>query len=223
MSHHRLQAVIFDMDGLIIDSEPFWKQAEFSVFSALGCEVTDKDQRLTARLTTQAVTEFWYDKSPWLHPPKHQAEQSVIDEVEIMLKNQCQAKPGFFEALGLCHDLDLKIGLASNAPLRLCHTVAQTLNCIDLFDCILSSENVQTQKPAPDIYLQAVKRLNVSPKFALALEDSISGAKAAKAAGLKVIGIPSNPDDHAAMLKLADATLNSLLELRPHHLNAKIQ
>ncbi|WP_157760778.1 HAD hydrolase-like protein [Hydrogenovibrio halophilus] len=60
MSADQLQAVIFDMDGLIVDSEPLWKQAEFNVFSALGCEVTEQDQQQTACLTTQAVTDYWF-------------------------------------------------------------------------------------------------------------------------------------------------------------------
>ena len=222
MSHRQLQAVIFDMDGLIIDSEPLWKQAEFNVFSALGCEVTPQDQLKTACLSTQNVTEYWFNKSPWHYQPKHQAEQAVIEEVEALLKNQCQTKPGFFQALELCRDLDLKIGLASNAPLRLCHTVAQILDCMDDFDCILSSELVQNGKPAPDIYLHAIKTLDVAPKFALALEDSVTGATAAKAAGLKVIGVPSEPHYLEPMLQLTDKILPSLSALRPHHLTGRV-
>ncbi|WP_038125932.1 hexitol phosphatase HxpB [Thiomicrospira pelophila] len=215
-----LQAVIFDMDGLIVDSEPYWKKAEYKVFSALGCEVTPQDQQHTANLTTQAVTEYWFAKSPW-QQPKHHAEQAVIEEVEALLKTQCQAKLGFYQALDLCRQHDLKVGLASNAPLRLCRAITQSLNCAAAFDCILSSEQVKAGKPAPDVYLHALKTLNASAELTLALEDSITGAKAAKSAGLKVIGIPSEHHYYEPLKHLADVTLSSLCELRPHHLIGK--
>lgn len=222
MKNTSMQAVIFDMDGLIVDSEPYWKQAEHKVFSALGCEVTAQDQQHTACLTTQAVTEYWFAKSPWNPQFKQDAEQAVIEEVESLLKTQCQAKPGFFEALSLCRQHDLKIGLASNAPLRLCRTVTQSLNCAEAFDTIVSSEQVKFGKPAPDVYLQTLKALNVTADLTLALEDSITGVKAAKSAGLKVIGIPSEAHYYEPLKHLADELLTTLFELRSHHLNGHI-
>ncbi|WP_319379795.1 hexitol phosphatase HxpB [Thiomicrorhabdus sp.] len=207
-----IQAVVFDMDGLIVDSEPYWKQAEKRVFSSLGCNVTMEDQLQTANLTTEAVTDYWYRKSPWRQMSKHQAEAAVIEEVDALLSAQCVSKPGFFEAMAVCREAGIKIGLASNAPLCLCRTVIRALNCQDAFDCVLSSQMVAAGKPRPDIYLHALASLKVDAVRALALEDSPTGARAAKSAGMKVVGVPSEAHYFEPMLALADVVLESLAE-----------
>ncbi|WP_319557635.1 hexitol phosphatase HxpB [Thiomicrorhabdus sp.] len=213
-----IEAVIFDMDGLIVDSEPHWKQAEKNVFSSLGCSVTDENQRETACLTTKAVTDYWYELSPWKSISKREAEMAVIEEVDSLLQQNCIAKPGFFEALILCRESGIKIGLASNAPIRLCRTVISSLGCRDAFSCVLSSEQVKAGKPQPDIYLQALQTLKVKASAALALEDSPTGAMAARSAGMQVIGVPSELHYHEPMRQMADRVLDSLIELKLSHL-----
>ncbi|MBO1924411.1 hexitol phosphatase HxpB [Thiomicrorhabdus sp. 6S3-12] len=215
---HTIKAVIFDMDGLIVDSEPYWKQAEKQVFTSLGCEVTVEDQLHTACLTTRAVTDYWYEKSPWSILTKQQAENAVVEEVNELLRKQCQAKPGFFDALEVCRSADAKVGLASNAPLRLCHTVVSSLSCQDVFECVLSAEMVSAGKPQPHIYHRALETLQVTGSHALALEDSPTGAMAARTAGMRVIGVPSEPRYRRPMQGLADKVLHSLDQFSLEHL-----
>ena len=110
------KAIIFDMDGVLIDSEKFWKQAENEIFTSLGVEVTDEYSKLTKSMTTSEVTKFWYDKYPWKNIALKAVEEMVVLRVIELIKTEdCQIKgvKPFIEKL---KTKKYKIGLATNSP-----------------------------------------------------------------------------------------------------------
>jgi len=189
------KAVIFDMDGVLIDSESLWKQAEFEVFSSLGVTITEEYSRQTKTMTTIEVAKFWYDKSPWENISLEAAEQMVVRRViELIQTHSCQIagiKP-FIEKLKACN---YKIGLATNSPLQIIPVVLNKLNVFHLFDAISSAELEIKGKPDPAIYLSTAEKLEVTPDACIVIEDSYSGMLAAKNAGMVVVAFTNGNYD----------------------------
>lgn len=181
------KAVIFDMDGVIIDSEKYWKQAEYEVFSSLGVKITNEDSDKTKSMTTSEVTNFWYRKYPWKNKDLSVVEHMVISRViELIETGNCKlngVKP-FIEKL---KSNDYKIGLATNSPNRIIPVVLSKLGVLHLFDAILSAEFEGKRKPDPTIYYKAAERLKIAPEDCIVIEDSYTGMSAAKNAGMTVI------------------------------------
>ncbi|AFJ02143.1 2-deoxyglucose-6-phosphate hydrolase YniC [Methylophaga frappieri] len=210
-----MQAVIFDMDGLLIDSEPFWKQAEKRVFTSVGVNITDDLSAKTMGMTTREATIFWLNHAGISLSPKdmEKVENDVIDEVAMLTASQGIALPGVHDLLEKLQTEKLKIGLATNAPSRLVPVVLNRLAITDFFDCYVADEDVEQGKPHPAIYQLALTRLNAKPEHSLAFEDSITGMTAAMSAGIKTIVVPSKANFHLPKYDLAVLKLESLTEL----------
>lgn len=189
------KAVIFDMDGVLIDSEKFWKQAEYEVFSSLGVKVTEELSRYTQSMTTSEVTRFWYEKYPWENTALETVEQQVVSRVtELIQTEECSVAgiKKFIEDLKL---KQYKIGLATNSPYRIIQTVLDKIGATHLFDDITSAEFEKQGKPHPAVYFTSAKNLDVDPQYCVVIEDSHSGILAAKNAGMTVIAFTNqNPD-----------------------------
>ena len=215
-----ITAAIFDMDGLLFDSEPLWQEAEYQVFSRLGVKVTPELSAITAAMTTKEVTEFWYQQHPWQGDSLASVEQAVIDQVERLIKQKGEAKPGVKEILNFCKEQSLKIGLATNSPYQLIPVILDTLEVRHYFDVITSSDQVEKGKPAPDVYLKTAQRLNVEPEQCMVFEDSPSGLAAGVAADMKVIVVPQKEHYDNPKFELSQFKLTSLLDFTTLHLAA---
>ena len=204
------RAAIFDMDGLLIDSEPCWRLAEREVFGGVGIEITDEMARATAPLTTREVSEYWYRFRPWRGPSLEDVEAAVIARVGELIRTQPRALPGVREALAVCAALGWRIALASNSPAVLCHLVLAELDIARHFDSVVSADDVERGKPDPAIYRRAAALLGVEPGECLVFEDSAGGVRAARGAGMKVVAITSAPHSFAldALPHLTLATLS---------------
>jgi len=192
------RAAIFDMDGLLIDSEPCWRQAEREVFGSVGVDITDDMARATAPLTTREVTEHWYRFRPWRGRSLEDVESSVIERVGELIRARPRALPGVVEALTACAQMDWRVALASNSPRVLCRLVLAELGIAASFDAVVSADDVARGKPDPDIYLHAARLLGCEPRECLVFEDSPGGVRAARAAGMHVIAVAPEPRDFAA-------------------------
>lgn len=186
-----IEAVIFDMDGLLIDSEPFWKTAEKEVFGSLGIEVNDQHTFLTSRMTTREVTEYWFAVKPWNGKSQAAVEQEVINRVGELIGLYGKSMPGVEGTLQYIKASGLKIGLATNSPHSLIPRVLEKLNIKRYFDAVLSADFVDQGKPSPEIYLKTASVLSVDPSRCIVFEDSSSGVSAAIAAGMTVIAVPA--------------------------------
>lgn len=207
----RYRAVIFDMDGLLLDTETLWHEAETELFERHGGEFT-WDDKMTVIGTSFAFTADYF--AGRLGRPPEQGPELVREMVELMhqrVKRQVDARPGALELVERLQALDgVRLGLASNSPRFLLDDALATAGLTDAFEVTVSSDDVEQPKPAPDIYLLACERLGVEPAEALALEDSPSGIAAAKAAGLTCIAVPQFAETDVAA---ADRVVDSLEEL----------
>ena len=188
-----LEAVIFDMDGVIVDSEPFWQRAEKEVLTELGVQVTDKLCKQTQRMTTAEVAQFWFDRNPWSGVTLQESEERVVDRVISLINHHDCIMPGLQALVRHLKSKGIKVGLATNSPYRVIPAVLAKTGLESSFDATISAEYEEKGKPAPDVYLSALDRLRVNPENAMAIEDSNSGIKAARRAGLHVIGFNSRP------------------------------
>lgn len=212
-----IQAVIFDMDGTLIDSEPMWKLAEQQVFGELGVNITDKLARQTAAMTTREVTEFWYQQSPWSGKSLEQAEKEVIDRVALLIADSGKAMQGVNNLLQYFSNKGLKIGLATNAPEKLIPVVLHKLDIAHYFQCYSSSDNESQGKPAPDVYLTTASKLEVEPSKCLAFEDTVTGVESANNANMKSVVVPILSEFMDRKYDLADLKLISLAEFSDEH------
>ncbi|MBN1182100.1 MAG: hexitol phosphatase HxpB [Bacteroidales bacterium] len=186
---NEIKAIIFDMDGVIIDTEQLWKRAEHKVFSAMGVNVSPELSELTESMTTAEVTEFWYERQPWKNKTLKEVENEVIDYVNLMIELEGVEIKGIREILLEIKNRSYKIGLATNSPCKLIPVVLKKLNLEDFFDAFVSAENEIKGKPDPSIYLSVAKGLKISPESCLVFEDSYSGLMAARSAGMKTLAI----------------------------------
>jgi HAD superfamily hydrolase (TIGR01509 family) len=184
-------AVVFDNDGLLLDTESVWTRAEEDLFELRGAEFTPAD-KLELVGTSAEIAGGILERR--LGEPGRAAEliEELNELVVAELEHGVEAMLGARELLERLRDQGLPLGLVSNSPLRFVRRSIELAGFEDFFDVVLSAHEVAAPKPAPDPYLEACRRLGVEPgPGVVALEDSPTGVAAARAAGLTVIGIPS--------------------------------
>ena len=214
-----IQSVIFDMDGLLIDSEPFWEQGENEIFSELGVDLSLKDTLPdTLGLRIDHVVELWYSASPWQNCSLEETKQRIIDRVIGLVEEKRPLLPGVEHALELCRSMDLNIALASASPDYMLEKVLNLFDIRHYFSAVVSAADLPLSKPHPEVYLKAAAELSTKPIHCVSLEDSFNGMIAAKAARMRSIVIPDKRHMNDPRWGLADIKLNSLNELRPEHL-----
>ncbi|WP_369311475.1 hexitol phosphatase HxpB [Providencia rettgeri] len=214
-----IQSVIFDMDGLLIDSEPFWAQAELEVFSQLGVDLAIADTLPdTLGLRIDHVVELWYQASPWHGCSQQEAKQRIIDRVVGLVEETRPILPGVQHAMELCRSMDLKIALASASPLYMLEKVLNLLDIRGYFSAVISAADLPLSKPHPEVYLKAACALSTQPIHCVSLEDSFNGMISAKAARMRSIVVPDSKHFNDPRFGLADIKLRSLNELEAKHL-----
>lgn len=207
----RYRAVVFDMDGLLLDTETLWHESEVELFARHGDEFT-WDDKLAVIGTNRAITGAYFAKR--LGGSQERGLELVDEMIELMhdrVQRAVDARPGAVDLVERLRELDdVRLGLASNSPRRLVDSALASAGLTEVFDAIVTSDDVEHAKPDPDIYLLACERLGVSPDETIALEDSASGVAAAKAAGLMCIGVPQYAETDVSA---ADRIIGSLEEL----------
>jgi len=210
------QAIIFDLDGLLIDSEPFWYEAEKIHFKQVGLELSEADCLLTAGMRVDKVAQFWFERHPWSQPPTTgELAVQMNDFVIRSIRERSELLPGAAQAIQLAHTLGLKIGLASSSHLNLIEAALETFDLHQYFQVVSSSEQTGYSKPHPGVYLNAASTLGVSPENCLAVEDSINGLLAAKSAQMKCLVVPGHGLQSDPRFVLADYRLDTLEQFTP--------
>jgi HAD superfamily hydrolase (TIGR01509 family) len=209
-----IEAVVFDLDGVLIDSEPVWEEVRRGLVAERGGHWAPDAQRKLMGMSTQEWAGYLSEDLGVGLPPDEVAAL-VVDRMAARYRERIPFLPGAVDAV---HRLAARwpLGLASSAPAALIETVLEVAGLRSSFKVTMSTEQVPHGKPAPDIYLTVTARLGVAPTSCAAVEDSSNGLRSAAAAGLHVIAIPhpEYPPDPDA-LAAAGLVLPSLAELTP--------
>jgi HAD superfamily hydrolase (TIGR01509 family) len=208
-----MKAIIFDMDGVLIDSEPLWKIAEVEAFAKVGLNLATTDCEETVGLRIDQVVEMWYKRVGWSNKTVKAVENDIVNILIREINSQGSALPGVVETLASLQAMDIKVGLATSSYDRIIHAVLDRLGIRDYFDICYSAEHEVYGKPHPGVFLSCADRLNVVPEDCLVIEDSFNGIIAAKAARMKVIAIPEKSHQADPRLVTADKLLNSMSDL----------
>ncbi|SEV94897.1 sugar-phosphatase [Chitinophaga sp. YR573] len=207
-----INTVIFDMDGLLIDSEPLWGQAMREVFATVGVELSMEQASHTTGLRTAEVVDYWHNFFKWEGKGSEQVTSEIIDSVTAKIVAEGEMMEGLEYILDYFEQKKFKIGLASSSPMRLILAAVNHFGIKDRFQVISSAEFESHGKPHPAVYLSCAKELGSRPLQCIAFEDSVTGMTAAKAARMKVVVVPEPHNRSNKRYALADVQLSSLTE-----------
>jgi sugar-phosphatase len=215
-----IDAVVFDMDGLLIDSEPLWQQAEIEVFAGVGIELDASLCLRTRGRKIDEVVDYWYAQAPWRGPSRRALRDAVVSRVVELVQARGAAKSGVAHVLEFFSQRRLPLAIASSSPYVLIEAVLERLRVGERFTALHSGEDEAAGKPDPAIFLGAARKLGVAPARCLAFEDSPGGVAAAKAAGMRCVAVPdaaaAAPErlgaERALLAGAADLVIDSLLE-----------
>jgi len=209
-----IEAVIFDMDGLLIDSEPYWLEAQREMLPSVGIRMTDDMWKETLGIRNKEVVKLLYAKHPWdlNRISLEDLDDKIAEHVINSINRKGEAMEGVGELLSFFREQNVKTALASSSDFRVIDAVIDKLNLQDSFEVVHSAETEDYGKPHPAVYLTTAKKLGIAPLNCLALEDSVNGLISAKAARMKCMVVPGNPIINDKRFGLADIILHSLSE-----------
>jgi len=215
----QILAAIFDMDGLLVDSEPLWDQAELDVIASLGVDISRRHELPdTLGLRIDMVVDLWFAQQPWNGPSRQEVTERIITRAIALVEETKPLLPGVREAVALCKSQGIKVGLASASPLHMLEKVLTMFDLRSSFDALASAEKLPYSKPHPQVYLDCATKLGIDPLNCVALEDSVNGMIASKAARMRSIVVPAHENQDDPRFVLADVKLTSLTELTAAHL-----
>jgi HAD superfamily hydrolase (TIGR01509 family) len=207
-----ISVAVFDLDGILVDSEQVWDDARRSLAAARGIPWPDEATHAMIGMSSPEWSRYMHEQVGLPESPE-EVNREVVAWMERLYRAELPVIDGAVEAVRRLGG-ELRLGLASSSNRPVIDLVLELTGLGDAFEATVSSEEVGRGKPAPDVYLEALRRLGVGGSEAVAIEDSHSGIRAAHAAGMRVVAIPNThfPPD-AEALALADVVLESIAEL----------
>ena len=207
-----VRATVFDMDGLLIDSEILWHQAEVEIFGDLGVPLADAEGRSTKGMYVEEVVRFWYARYPWQGASVAEVTESLLERVGELVEDVGRLLPGALRAIDLASERG-PVALASSTPRPLIERCLGHFELSERFATIHSADVEPFGKPHPGVFLTAARALGVEASACLVFEDSAAGVIAAKAGQMSVVAVPVAEDRDQAAFALADLILDSLADL----------
>jgi HAD superfamily hydrolase (TIGR01509 family) len=189
------RAVIFDLDGLLIDSEPYWDLARQQMATEYGRTWTEADQRSVMGVSTATWASYMIERLE-LDLSRPAVIERIVGKMLALYREHIPYLPGAVQAVHLAAK-NYPTALASGSERSLIEVVVQDMAMRNKFRVVVCTDDLSHGKPAPDVYLEAARRLGISPDLCVCVEDSPNGILAGKAAGMKVIAVPDtrfNPD-----------------------------
>lgn len=185
---------IFDMDGVMIDSEPFWQQAQILILKNLNVEITASDcEKHTMGKRIDLVAETWCDLYGLEISPNNLANL-ILDQVVLNIMENGYAMDGLVDLLTYLKKENYHIGLATSSSWKIIEAVLYKLNVKSFFDVICSADDEEHGKPNPAVYITAMNKLKATPNETIILEDSVTGMIAAKASRATTIVLTQDVD-----------------------------
>jgi HAD superfamily hydrolase (TIGR01509 family) len=209
-----ISVAVFDLDGVLVDSEQVWDDARRSLAAERGIPWPDGATQAMIGMSSPEWSRFMHE-TVGLPEPAEEINREVVAWMMRLYRERLPAIDGAVDAVRLIGEA-FRLGLASSSNRPIIDLVLELTGLGDAFEATVSSEEVARGKPAPDVYLEALRRLGATGAEAAAIEDSHSGIRSAHAAGMRVVAIPNPhfPPD-ADALALADAVLDSIAALTP--------
>lgn len=208
-----LDTVIFDMDGVLINSEPFWKEVEIKIFASVGIDFVAVGGEKTVGLRIDEVVDYWYNLYPWKEKSKAAVVAEIMDEMTSVILSNGEAMNGVVELLDYLKAEGFKIGLATSSYEVLLNATLKVLGIEKYFDVTNSAQSLTYGKPHPEIYIKTAADLNSVPEKCLVIEDSLNGVIAGAAAKMKVIAVPDGTHEYNPKIALADKVCKDLTEV----------
>lgn len=206
-----IEAVIFDMDGLLIDTELYWQETEIKLLKKYGIDVIHENQKGTLGLRLDEQLKYWYNLYPWPEPDF----EKLAGEFENIMQDFYYTKAVLMEGaeyiINFLKDKGLPLALASSSSDLLINTFIEKFGLKDIFTIAYSAVNEEFGKPHPAVYISTARKLGKDPSLCLAFEDSLNGLLAAKAARMKAVIVPDSRTSGEARYDIADLVITSLL------------
>jgi sugar-phosphatase len=204
------KAAIFDMDGVLIDSEPLWRCAEIEVFGSVGLELTEELCKQTMGYRIDEVVAYWYGQQPWQGKSRKTVENEILATLMALVETHGTAMAGIYRVLELLKRHRFKLGLATSSPHTLIASVVSKLGIEGYFQVCCSAMDETLGKPDSGVYLSALAGMGVESEDCIAFEDSVAGIRAARAAGIMTIAVPEAGRFQDQRFDEADLKLPSL-------------
>ncbi len=207
-----IKAIIFDMDGVILDSEPYWQEAEIRIFNSLGVPLTEAMCETTTGMRLVDVTKLWHEKYPWDNKkdPFKKVNAEIVNSLIELIKLKSELNKGIIELLEMFKTKGLLLAVASSSDMKIIKAVMDKFELTGYFKVIHSAEFEDYGKPHPAIYLTTAKKLGVEPSECLAIEDSFNGVVAAIAARMKTAAYPEKTNFYNPKFAIADVKFRTL-------------
>ncbi len=205
-----INTVLFDMDGLLLDTEPLWGESMLRVANKHKIPITKERFKETTGLRIYEVTDHWAIHYPWEGKTSKQVADEILDDIIASSKSDGRVLDGVVKTLKLLRKHHYKIGLASSSPKYMIDALVDHFDIRKYFDCITSADVVELGKPHPAVFIHCANELGSKPNQCLVLEDSVNGMIAGKAARMKVIVVPDDLHFDDPRFSLADSKLKSL-------------
>lgn len=206
-----IKGIIFDLDGLLVDSERYWNKARVAMAAEVGKDWTEADLRAVMGVNTREWAEYMVRRLE-LAMPWQAVQDHIVDRMAAMYRQGIPFMPGAVEAVALSAE-NFPTALASGSHRRLIDAVLSDSRMQGKFQVVLSADQVGVGKPAPDVYLQTAQKLGLNPADCLCFEDSANGILAGRRAGMKVVAVPDHQlPPPADILAQADVVLDSLAD-----------
>lgn len=209
-----IKAAIFDMDGLLVDSEPLWRIAQNEVFAGIGVQATQADFHHNIGRRVNEVIEWYHRKYQWEGATVEEVVDAIVDRLIELVRERGTSLPGVHEAIAACKTAGWDTAIASSSPSRIIDAVVETLDLRPHFAHIYSAEHEPFGKPHPSVFITAAGLLGVHPEHCIVFEDSPSGVLAAKAAKMTCVAVPEPELRDNKFVQTADLILDSLADFR---------
>ena len=216
----KTKLIIFDMDGVLIDSEPYWNDALKVGFRAAGLEMTDEMCEATMGGRLNEVVDYRFNKHSITGITPEKVEALILDEIIHLVRTKAGILPGVFSSIEKIKKCGIPMAIASSSPMKLINVVMEKLQIEQHLSGIFSAQDDVWGKPHPSVYLRTAETLNVIPESCWVIEDSVNGMVSAKAAKMNVIAVPDPKMFHDKRWGLADVLLRSLDEFELDLLNS---
>lgn len=205
-----INTVLFDMDGLLLDTEPLWGVSMLRIAEKHKIPITRERFKDTTGLRIYEVTDHWALHFPWEGKTSREVADEILDDIIASSKANANVLRGVEHALQLLNKHKFKVGLASSSPKHMIDALVEHFGLLQYFDVITSADVVELGKPHPAVFMHCAASLGAKPNQCLVLEDSVNGMIAGKAARMKVVVVPDELHFDDPRFSLADRKIKSM-------------